>query len=331
MIAPIHSTKKGSRIKTTKEAVLLLNMGGPSNLYEVEVFLNNMFNDPCILSIKNDFLRKLTSNFIVSRRAEKSKKIYAAIGGKSPMTEMTFSLVQKLNQADTTRFYTYAMRYTPPYTHAVLQDLQKQGFDCVVLFSMYPQYSTTTTLSSLNEVYASLKSLDYKPVVKVIDRFYQDEGFNRAIVSEVKRCMHGLDPSEFVMVFSAHGLPESVVAKGDPYQKECEKHVAILSEMLPLAGLMFEKIVLSYQSKVGPLKWIGPSTEEIVQKHKDKKLIIYPLSFSIDNSETKYELCIQYRNLASKVGVKEYIVCPCLNDTQEFVSAILGLVKSMKG
>ncbi|WP_257875388.1 ferrochelatase [Helicobacter sp. 12S02232-10] len=318
-------------MKTSKEAVMLLNMGGPSNLYEIEVFLNNMFNDPYILPIKTAFLRKLASNFIVSRRIEKSKEIYSAIGGKSPMTELTFSLIQKLNQADPTRLYTYAMRYTPPYARLVLEDIQKQGVDSIILFSMYPQYSTTTTLSSLNEVYSLLKELNYKPTLKTIERFYQNKTFNLAVVSEIKRSIQGLDPKDFILIFSAHGLPQSVIEKGDPYQKECEENVEILKEIIHQEGLDFEKIVLSYQSKVGPLKWIGPNTCDIVAKYRNKKIIIYPLSFTIDNSETKYELCIQYKELALKAGVKDYIVCPCLNDSQGFVETILELVNSLKG
>ncbi|PAF47798.1 ferrochelatase [Helicobacter sp. 12S02634-8] len=315
-------------METSKEAVLLLNMGGPNNLFEVETFLDNMFNDPHILPIKNNFLRKMASNFIVSRRAEKSKKIYAALGGQSPMTQITFSLTQKLSKLDPDRLYVYAMRYTPPYTLFVLEDLQRQNIDSIVLFSMYPQYSTTTSLSSMSEVYHALKKLNYKPTIKVIERFYQDRAFNQAIISSIKQSIQGFDPSEFVLIFSAHGLPQSVIDKGDPYQKECEENIEILKTMLQEQNLLFKEVILSYQSKVGPLKWIGPNTCDIVKNYKNGKVIIYPLSFTIDNSETRYELCIQYKDLALKTGVQDYIVCPCLNDTQEFVATILGLVNS---
>ncbi|PAF52275.1 ferrochelatase [Helicobacter sp. 13S00477-4] len=323
--------QKGSNIKTSKEAVLLLNMGGPSNLYEVRTFLTNLFNDPYILQIKSRFFRKIISSFIVNRRLETSKGIYKAIGGKSPMVETIFSLTQKLNSFDAQRYYTYAMRYTPPYTEDVLRDLQNQGFDSIILLSMYPQYSTTTTLSSLSEVHRCLKLLDYKPSIKIIERFYDDITFNQSIISQIQSLIQKQDSREFVLIFSAHGLPESIVQKGDTYQEECEKNVEILKGMIEQSGIEFLDIVLSYQSKVGPMKWIGPSTDEIVKKYVDKKIIIYPLSFTIDNSETKYELCIQYRELAQNAGVKEYIVSPCLNDTQEFVEIIFGLVKSLKG
>ncbi|PAF43059.1 ferrochelatase [Helicobacter sp. 11S03491-1] len=315
----------------SKEAVLLLNMGGPSNLYEVDKFLTNMFNDPCILPIKNNFFRKIIANIIVSKRSEKSKSIYTAIGGKSPITEITFSLTQKLQSIDNTRVYSYAMRYAPPYTQAVLEDFQKQKIDSIILFSMYPQYSTTTSFSSLAEVHRRLKILDYKPVIKVIDRFYDSISFNKAIICDISHHMKTKNPAEFTLIFSAHGLPQSVIDKGDTYQKECERNVEILKDIIQKNNLNFGKIILSYQSKVGPAKWIGPSTEEIVRNCTTQGVIIYPLTFSIDNSETKYELCIQYKKLATQRGIKDYIVCPCLNDSDKFAKMIVEFVNQKKG
>ncbi|PAF53697.1 ferrochelatase [Helicobacter sp. 13S00482-2] len=311
-----------------KEAVLLLNMGGPSSLYEVEVFLTNMFHDPHILSIRNTFFRKMIGNFIVSKRSEKSKKIYAAIGGKSPITEITFSLTQKLEKLDTTRLYTYVMRYTPPYSKMVLEDLKNKGIQSLVLMSMYPQYSTTTTLSSITDIYDSLKALSYSPNVRVIDRFYQNDMFNQAILEDIKKALDGKDSTEFTLILSAHGIPEKVVQKGDTYQKECEENFEIIKNKLQEQNIVFKDIILSYQSKVGPMKWIGPDTDKVIQKCKNGKVIIYPISFTIDNSETKYELCIQYKQLAQELGIKDYIVCPCLNNSDSFAKMILEYVEA---
>lgn len=313
-----------------KEAILLLNMGGPSSLYEVDTFLKNMFNDPCILSIKNSFLRKMVANFIVNKRVAKSKNIYKVIGGKSPITELTFSLVQKLQDKDKDRFYSYAMRYTPPYTDLALKELQDKGIEKITLFSMYPQYSTTTTLSSFTEVYKGLKKLDYKPIIDVIDRYYYHNAFNQNIIQSIKKSLEGKNSSDFVLIFSAHSLPQSVVDKGDPYQKECEENIEILKTMLLKEKIHFKDICLSYQSKIGPMKWIGPDTQDLIKKYKNNCIIIYPLSFTIDNSETKYELDIQYRKLALDLNIKEYITCPCLNDTDGFVGMILQLVNERK-
>ncbi|MDO7253248.1 ferrochelatase [Helicobacter cappadocius] len=306
-----------------KEAVLLLNMGGPSSLYEVEGFLTNMFYDPHILSIRNSFFRKMIANFIVSKRSEKSKKIYSAIGGKSPITEITFSLTQKLQQMDESRLYTYVMRYTPPYSKMVLEDLKNKGIKSLVLISMYPQYSKTTTLSSITDIYDSLKDLDYHPDIRIIDRFYANPAFSQAVLEDIKKSLNGKDSTEFTLILSAHGIPESVVKRGDAYQKECEENFEIIKNKLQEQGIIFKDIFLSYQSKVGPMKWIGPDTDQIIQKCKKSKIIIYPISFTIDNSETKYELSIQYKQLAQEIGIKDYIVCPCLNDSDLFAKMIL--------
>lgn len=311
-----------------KEAVLLLNMGGPSSLYEVETFLTNMFYDPHILSIKNTFFRKMIANFIVSKRSEKSKKIYAAIGGKSPITKITFALTQKLGQMDPSRIYTYVMRYTPPYSKMVLEDLKNQGIESIILVSMYPQYSTTTTLSSITDIHTSLKELDYHPNVKVIDRFYQDDAFNNAILQDIQHSLRDKDSGEFILILSAHGIPEKVVQRGDSYQKECEENLKIIKNKLKQNNIIFKDVILSYQSKVGPMKWIGPDTDQIIQKNKKNKIVIYPISFTIDNSETEYELCIQYRKLAEEIGIKDYIVCPCLNDSDSFAKMILEWIET---
>lgn len=311
-----------------KEAVLLLNMGGPSSLYEVETFLTNMFYDPHILSIKNTFFRKMIANFIVSKRSETSKKIYAAIGGKSPITQITFSLTQKLGQNDPSRIYTYVMRYTPPYSKMVLEDLKNKGVESIVLVSMYPQYSTTTTLSSITDIHTSLKDLNYHPDIKVIDRFYQEDAFNDAILAQIQESLQAKDSNEFVLILSAHGIPEKVVQRGDSYQKECEENLEIIKNKLKDKGIVFKDVILSYQSKVGPMKWIGPDTDATIAKNKKNKIIIYPISFTIDNSETEYELSIQYKKLAQEAGVKDYIVCPCLNDSDSFAKMILKWIET---
>ncbi|GMB95914.1 ferrochelatase [Helicobacter sp. NHP22-001] len=307
-----------------REAVVLLNMGGPNNLYEVEVFLTNMFNDPYILAIKSPFWRKLLASFIVKMRKEKSKAIYEKIGQKSPINDLSAKLTQRLNTLDPTRHYTYAMRYTPPFAPMVFAELQQQGFDSCLLFSMYPQYSTTTTLSSIEDALKALKALNFAPTLSCIDRFYTHTLYNQAIVQSIKDTIKGHNPKEFVLIFSVHGLPESVVQQGDPYQAECLHHVSLLTQQL--LPLCFKKITLSYQSKVGPMKWLEPSTQESIEAHRKDKILIYPLAFSIDNSETTYELQMQYRLEAKRLAVPKFLVCPCLNDNLHFAQAILDLV-----
>ncbi|BCZ17603.1 Ferrochelatase HemH [Helicobacter sp. NHP19-003] len=311
-------------ISEPKEAVVLLNMGGPNNLYEVEVFLTNMFNDPYILAIKSPFWRKLLASFIVKMRKEKSKAIYQKIGHKSPINALSARLTHRLNALDPTRHYTYAMRYTPPFAPMVFAELKVQGFESCLLFSMYPQYSTTTTLSSLEDALKALRALNFSPKLSCIDRFYTHESYNQAIVESIANTIKGHNPREFVLIFSVHGLPESVVQQGDPYQAECLHHVSLLKQQL--LPMHFKKITLSYQSKVGPMKWLEPSTQEALETHRKDKIIIYPLAFSIDNSETVYELQIQYRLEAMRLAVPQFLVCPCLNDDLGFIRAIVDLV-----
>lgn len=311
--------------KHTKEAVVLLNMGGPNNLYEVEVFLDNMFNDPYILSVKNSLWRKILAKIIVKNRLQKSQDIYRHIGGKSPIGNLSARLTRELNHLDPSRYYTYAMRYTPPYASMVFAELQKQGFKSIVLFSMYPQYSTTTTLSSIQDALQALRSLDYTPALFSIDRFYTHSLYNQAICSSIAQTMQDRKSQEFVLIFSVHGLPERIIEQGDPYQAECLHHVSLLKRALILFN--FKAIKLSYQSKLGPLKWLEPSTAETIEQHRKDKILIYPLAFSLDNSETLYELQIQYKLDATRLAVPEYLVCPCLNDSPAFAKAIIDLIQ----
>lgn len=307
-----------------ENAVILLNMGGPNSLDEVSSFLKNMFSDICILSVKNSMLRSMLGNIIVNNRVEKSKKIYEAIGGASPITQITFSLTKKLQDRNPSTFYTYAMRYSPPFCYNVLKEVQEKGINDIVLFSMYPQYSTTTTLSSFNDALCSLKKLDFEPSVRIVERYYDDKLFVDSIINSLQQTLNGANPNDFTLILSAHSIPVSRVKKGDPYQKECEMSKQALQQTLEKRGIRFKEIILSYQSKVGPVKWIGPETQGIIEKQTGN-IIIYPISFSIDNSETLYELCIQYKDIASKVGIKDYRVCQCLNDSNDFIELILNL------
>ena len=158
-------------------------MGGPSNLFEVETFLKNMFADPHILQVKSTFMRKIIGTIIVNKRLEEAKKNYQAIGGKSPITPTTFALTQKLNQLDPSTYYTYAMRYTPPYADMVVMDLLHRGIEEIVLFSMYPQYSTTTTKSSLVDIKQALCETKYSPKIRVVERYFNDYRFCELIVN----------------------------------------------------------------------------------------------------------------------------------------------------
>lgn len=314
-------------MQTQNKAVVLLNMGGPNSLDEVATFLKNMFSDPCILSVKNDFFRSMLGNVIVNSRIEKSKKIYESIGGYSPLTAITFQLTKKLQSRNPNTFYTYAMRYVPPYSLAVVKEIMEKNINDITLFSMYPQYSSTTTYSSFQDIALTLGQLNFTPNIKTIERYATHPLFIKAIAKSIKNTLCNSAAQDFVLVLSSHSVPISRIKKGDPYQKECEECCELLKQELISNNINFKEIYLSYQSKVGPVKWLGPYTDSVIKMASPNNIIVYPLSFTIDNSETKYELALQYSELAKSLGIKDYRVCECLNDSDMFVDLIEKLTQ----
>lgn len=302
-------------------------MGSPNSLFEVESFLKNMFNDPLILGIKNTFARKMLASFITHSRVEETKKNYQAIGGKSPLTARTLNLTNKLNELDCKRFYTYAMRYTPPFAYQVLEDIKTQGIQSVVLFSLYPQFSYSTIASSLIDAKAALQKLAFTPTLYEISSYHTHPDYISCIIERIKESLGADNPNEFVLLLSAHSLPQSRIDEGDPYQKQCEENKEVIQKALESEGIVFKKIALAYQSKVGRMKWIGPSTKETITKYKKHKMIIFPLSFTLDNSETEYELKILYASLAKELNVPQYRVCSCFNDNERFAKSIMNILE----
>uniref|UniRef100_UPI003F4CA8CD ferrochelatase n=1 Tax=Brachyspira catarrhinii TaxID=2528966 RepID=UPI003F4CA8CD len=309
-----------------KDTTILLNMGGPRNFDEINTFLVNMFNDYYILNIKNSFIRGMIAKKIVNKIRPDVIKHYEAIGGKSPINEYTEKLINKLNELDSSRDYKYIMNYTPPYSYDVLKELKENNIDNITLFSMYPQYSEVTVKSSLESVYKAMKKLKYNPKINIIDRYYDNEYYNDSIVQLIKNTIADKNTEEYILIFSAHSIPKMYADKGDPYEYECNYNVQILKEKLHNAGLNFKDIVLSYQSKIGKIEWLEPSTIDIIKKYNGEKLIIYPLAFTIDNSETIYEIDIEYREEAiNKYDIKDFILCPCLNDNINFAQSIIEI------
>ncbi|CRF33771.1 Ferrochelatase [Brachyspira suanatina] len=310
----------------TKETTILLNMGGPRNFDEINTFLVNMFNDYYILNIKNSFIRGMIAKKIVNKIRPDVIRHYEAIGGKSPINEYTEKLINKLNELDSSRDYKYIMNYTPPYSYDVLKELKENNIYNITLFSMYPQYSEVTVKSSLESVYKAMKKLKYNPKVNIIDRYYDNEYYNDSIVQLIKNTIADKNAEEYILIFSAHSIPKMYADKGDPYEHECNYNVQILREKLHNAGLNFKDIVISYQSKIGKIEWLEPSTIDTIKKYNSEKLIIYPLAFTVDNSETIYEIDIEYREESiNKYNIKDFILCPCLNDNINFAQSIIEI------
>lgn len=310
-----------------KKALILLNMGGPNNLDEVEVFLKNMFNDKNIITVKSDLLRSFIAFMIVSSRKKVAKSNYERLGGKSPLVGYTQKLVTKLQEAFPELYVDFAMRYTPPFANEVVSKLKDKGIEEIFLFPLYPQFSTTTTKSSLEDFRESLKKLFYAPKIKSIKRFYKNQFYNELIIEKIKEVLEENDSHEFDLIFSAHSLPQKIVAKGDPYEKEIKEHVKELTKLLHVKHLEFANIHLAYQSKLGPVKWLEPSLEAKLQSLSNKNVLIVPLSFTIDNSETEFELHIEYKEVAQKLGFKHYLVAQCPNDSAKFIEAIKNIIE----
>jgi len=308
-------------MQESKKALVLLNMGGARNKDELKLFLTNMFNDKNILAMPS-LLRKMVAYFIVNSRLDEAWENYEEIGNASPINPLTEKLVDKANENIEEYKVYQLMRYTPPFASEVISQMKEDGIKEVVLLPLYPQYSTTTTKSSLEDFEAHAKgAFD----VKVIETFYKNEAFNKCIIEEIEN--QTKFPQDFNLVFSAHGLPQKIVDKGDPYQKQMIEHVEILSNMLEQKGHNFKSINLAYQSKVGPMKWLEPSLDEMLTNFKNENVIIYPIAFIVDNSETDFELDIEYREIAEEIGINEFKVCKCVNDSDMFIEAIKDIIR----
>jgi len=297
-------------------------MGAARNKEELGVFLRNMFNDKNILSISNNTLRSMVASLIVNFRLNKAWENYEEIGGESPLHSLTDELVQKLQDTFPEYFVTTAMRYTSPFSQTAIAKIKQQNIKDVILLPLYPHYSTTTTKSSVEE-FEEIAQNEFN--LTTIDPFYTNSLYNKAICDEIVKVQGKYN--DYHLIFSAHGLPQKVVDKGDPYQKQIEEHVEILKEKLSHYAVNFQSINLAYQSKVGPMKWLTPSLDDMLKKFKNKKVIIYPISFIIDNSETVFELSIEYKEIASKYGVKDFKVCSCVNSSDTFVEAIKQIIE----
>ena len=309
-----------------QKALVLLNMGGPNNLDEVKLFLSNMFNDKNIITVKSSLLRRFIAVMITTSRTKKAQANYAKLGGKSPLVGYTQQLVDKLQKVMPDYYVTFAMRYTPPFCEGVIRELQAKGIDEVVLLPLYPHYSTTTTKSSVEDFMDVAKALGYKGNIQIIERFYEDEAYNRLLVKKIKEVLGENDPSSMELIFSAHSLPQKIIAKGDPYQKEITLHVGLIENLLKEENLHFKAIHLAYQSKLGPVKWLEPSLEDTLKSLSNKNALIVPISFTIDNSETEFELSQEYAEVAHHLGFERYLVAKCPNDDDAFVECIKYLI-----
>ena len=351
-----------------KKALILLNMGGPNNLSEVEVFLKNMFNDPFILGIKSDFWRSVLAALIVRSRAAAARSNYEKLGGRSPICSITEALCERVNELARAKFGAglkfegaaneplqdislqskpsqeaqtqneapqdekpidelicdYAMNYTPPFAEDVFK--KYADFDEIILMPLYPHFSKTTVQSSLCSAKAALKRLGIKNY-KIIDIFYDNAAYNEILLNLIASCVAKFSAdeiSQISLIFSAHSLPVKIITAGDPYEAQVEAHVEILKNLLAARGIKFKEIILAYQSRLGPVKWLEPNVADVLRDLQSKKALIFPIAFCVDNSETDFELDIFYRARARELNYEYYEVCKCPNSREDFAKFILA-------
>lgn len=315
-----------------KVAIVLFNLGGPDRPAAVRPFLVNLFTDPAILRVPF-FVRPLLGRLIAYARNRVASANYALLGGRSPLLAMTqrqaAALQAALPEVEARCFV--AMRYWHPFSEQVARDVRAWDPDTVVLLPLYPQYSTTTTGSSLTAWREAAAQAGLAKPTTAICCWHAAEDFvasSAKIIRESHAAARAeLDPSrQLRILFSAHGLPEAIVRSGDPYQFQVERTASLVVAALGLPDLDW---TICYQSRATPQKWLQPSTEaEIARAARDQvAVLVVPIAFVSEHSETLVELDIEYCELARRLGVPGYFRVPTQNDGADFIAALAGLVR----
>ncbi len=317
-----------------KIGVVLLNLGGPDSLDAVEPFLYNLFVDPDIINFPGSFLfREWLAKLISSKRHPRIQEQYKQIGGKSPLKDHTLQqaelLEKKLNEKIPAKVYV-AMRYWHPFTEEALDAIERDGIRKVILLPLYPQYSKATTVSSVKEwkkqleLRGGIDGLEWS----LIEHYYDFPPYIDAFVERVNQGLEKFSPEKrdkTHILFSAHGTPMKLVREGDPYSGHiCETVSAVMRD-----GGWTQKHHLCFQSKVGPQKWLTPSTPKTIEElaaRGVKNMLVVPIAFASDHLETLFEVGIEFRHLAKLKGVEQFEVTLGLNDSDRFINALAELV-----
>ena len=319
-----------------KIAVVLFNLGGPDSKESIEPFLMNFFTDPNIIRVPNP-LRWFIARMIAKRRSKREAGAsYHELGDKSPLLEnslaQTAALEKELNAAPNGNAYKtfICMRYWHPMAPEVAQAVKDWQPDHIVLLPLYPQFSTTTTRSSFQQWESACDEIDLLVPTAPICCYPSNAGFITASADNVKAvyekaaAQFGMKPR---VLFSAHGVPEDIITDGDPYQWQVRQTAADIAEATGLHNLDWQ---ICYQSRVGPKKWIGPSTEEALQKAADEKVpvIVLPHAFTQEHVETLVEIEIEYRHVAEKIGVPGFMRVPVVGTHEAFIKGLADIVRN---
>jgi len=309
--------------------VILLNLGGPDSIDAVRPFLYNLFSDRDIIRLGPSFLQKPIAVLIIGMKLRKTLAAYNLIGGKSPLLDITSAQAKALEESlnvsvsqSQAKFRVYVgMRYWHPFTEESLEKMHKERINRIIALSLYPHYSIATTGSSIKHFKdaAAKYSVEYS----CITSWFNHPLYIDALAAQIEEGLKGFDTKPAVL-FSAHSLPQKLVTSGDPYVNEIRGTIDALTERLDI------KCSLSFQSKTGPVKWLGPSTEQMLHELAGrgiKNLLVVPISFVSDHIETLYEIDILYKGMAKHLGITLKRT-ESLNTSAKFIEALAAIVLS---
>jgi ferrochelatase len=321
-----------SKVKT---GVVMMNLGGPATLDEVEPFLLELFADREIIQLP---FQRWLGPYIARRRAPRVRGLYGNIGGGSPILKYTRAQGQgmverldRLSPGTAPHGFYVAFRYVQPRSEDALRAMAADGVERAVAFTQYPQYSCSTTGSSLNELWRAAARTGLKDAFEwsIIDRWPVHGGFVGAMADTVREGLEQFDPADrdkVFLLFSAHSLPLDVIDRGDSYPQEIGASVQAVIEEVGRAN----PYLLAYQSDVGPVRWLGPSTEYVIRQlgaRGQKHVLVVPIAFTSDHIETLSELDREYGEVAHRAGITHYKRTPALNDRPRFMDALADVVR----
>lgn len=313
----------------SKTAILLINMGGPSNLTKVRRFMFNLFNDPHIMSAPQP-LRAFVAWMITAARTPTIKEHYHEIGGGSPLMKWT-----KLQGDETSRrlsglhpgiISVEAYSYISPRVEEAIANLLSEAVQKIIAVPLYPHYSIATFGSILSDLEKAREKFNLGDRLKIVGPYYKHPLYIKASVEMIQQALTQIDSSQpFHLLFTAHSLPQSFILKGDPYRLQVEKTVSLILKELPI-----ERWSLSFQSKIGPVEWMKPSTIESIKdlgRRGVRQVIVTPVGFVCDHIETLHELDIELRDIAHQAGIDRFVRAPVFNDNKTFIELLASCVE----
>jgi ferrochelatase len=318
-----------------KTGIVMLNLGGPATLDDVQPFLLELFADREIIQLP---FQRWLGPFIARRRTPRVRGLYAGIGGGSPILRFTeaqgrgmVARLDRLSPGTAPHKFYVAFRYTKPRSDDALRMMRADGVERAVAFTQYPQFSCSTTGSSLNELWRAAARTGLQDAFQwsIVDRWPVHPGFIEAMTETVREGLEQFEPADrdrALILFSAHSLPLDVIDRGDSYPQEVGASVQRVVESLEVPN----PYLLAYQSDVGPVRWLGPRTEQVIRRlgtHGHKHVLVVPIAFTSDHIETLSELDREYGEVAHQVGITHYRRAPALNDRPRFLEALAEIVR----